>query len=41
MPMDAWRDGEQIVVQFDLPGVDLDSMPFSYAAAISMVAGPS
>ena len=22
MPMDAWRDGEQIVVQFDLPGVD-------------------
>ena len=20
--MDAWRDGEQIVVQFDLPGVD-------------------
>jgi HSP20 family protein len=26
MPMDAWRDGEQIVVQFDLPGVDLDSV---------------
>src|SRR6476659_7051138 len=24
MPMDAWRrDGEQIVVQFDLPGVDM------------------
>jgi HSP20 family protein len=22
MPMDAWRDGDQIVVQFDLPGVD-------------------
>ena len=22
MPMDAWRDGEQIVVAFDLPGVD-------------------
>jgi HSP20 family protein len=22
MPMDAWRDGEHIVVQFDLPGVD-------------------
>jgi hypothetical protein len=20
MPMDAWRDGEQIVVEFDLPG---------------------
>jgi HSP20 family protein len=26
MPMDAWRDGEQIVVAFDLPGVDLDSV---------------
>jgi HSP20 family protein len=26
MPMDAWRDGEQIVVEFDLPGVDLDSV---------------
>ena len=26
MPMDAWRDGEQIVVQFDLPGADLDSV---------------
>jgi HSP20 family protein len=24
MPMDAWRDGEQIVVEFDLPGVDPD-----------------
>jgi HSP20 family protein len=23
MPMDAWRDGEQIVMKFDLPGVDL------------------
>jgi HSP20 family protein len=26
MPMDAWRDGEQMVVQFDLPGVDPDSV---------------
>jgi len=26
MPMDAWRDGEQIVVQFDLPGIDLYSV---------------
>ena len=25
MPMDAWREDEQIVVQFDLPGVDLYS----------------
>ena len=22
MPMDAWREGEQFVVEFDLPGVD-------------------
>ena len=26
MPMDAWLDGEQIVVQFDLPGVDMYSV---------------
>ena len=26
MPMDAWRDGETFVVQFDLPGVDADSI---------------
>jgi HSP20 family protein len=26
MPMDAWRDGEQIVVEFDLPGVDPESV---------------
>jgi HSP20 family protein len=26
MPMDAWRDGDQFVVEFDLPGVDKDSV---------------
>src|SRR6476469_8048973 len=26
MPMDAWRDGEQFVVEFDLPGVQADSL---------------
>ncbi|MDH6286072.1 Hsp20/alpha crystallin family protein [Rhodococcus opacus] len=26
MPMDAWREGEQLVVEFDLPGVDADSV---------------
>jgi HSP20 family protein len=26
MPMDAWRDGEQFVVEFDLPGVSPDSI---------------
>jgi HSP20 family protein len=26
MPMDAWRDGEEFVVEFDLPGVAPDSI---------------
>lgn len=26
MPMDAWREGDEFVVEFDLPGVDLDSI---------------
>lgn len=26
MPMDAWRDGEQFVVEFDLPGIAPDSI---------------
>src|ERR1700754_4855638 len=26
MPMDAWRDGDQFIVEFDLPGVDADSL---------------
>lgn len=26
MPMDAWREGEQFVVEFDLPGVEVDSL---------------
>jgi HSP20 family protein len=26
MPMDAWRDGEEFVVEFDLPGIDADSL---------------
>lgn len=26
MPMDAWRDGDHFVVQFDLPGVATDSI---------------
>ena len=26
MPMDAWRDGDQFVVEFDLPGVSPDSL---------------
>jgi HSP20 family protein len=26
MPMDAWRDGERFVVEFDLPGVQTDSI---------------
>jgi HSP20 family protein len=26
MPMDAYRDGDRVVVQFDLPGVDADAV---------------
>ena len=26
MPMDAWREGDTFVVEFDLPGVDADSI---------------
>ena len=26
MPMDAWREGEEFVVEFDLPGVEADSI---------------
>ncbi|AOS95131.1 HSP20 family small heat-shock protein (plasmid) [Mycobacterium europaeum] len=26
MPMDAWRDGEHFIIEFDLPGVQADSL---------------
>lgn len=26
MPMDAWREGEELVVEFDLPGIAEDSL---------------
>jgi HSP20 family protein len=26
MPMDAWREGDHFVVEFDLPGINLDSI---------------
>lgn len=26
MPLDAWRDGERFVVEFDLPGISVDSL---------------
>lgn len=26
MPMDAWRDGDNVIVEFDLPGVQPDSL---------------
>jgi HSP20 family protein len=26
MPMDAWREGEQFVVEFDLPGINQESL---------------
>ena len=26
MPMDAWREGDAFIVEFDLPGIDRDSL---------------
>jgi HSP20 family protein len=26
MPMDAWREGQELVLEFDLPGVEQDSL---------------
>ncbi|CCF63593.1 Hsp20/alpha crystallin family protein [Nocardia cyriacigeorgica] len=26
MPMDAWREGDEFLVEFDLPGIDPDSL---------------
>lgn len=26
MPMDAWREGEKFIVEFDLPGISADSL---------------
>lgn len=26
MPMDAWREGDEFIVEFDLPGVDTESI---------------
>lgn len=26
MPMDAWRDGDKFIVEFDLPGLEADSV---------------
>ena len=26
MPMDAWREGDDFVIEFDLPGVSTDSV---------------
>jgi HSP20 family protein len=26
MPMDAWRDGHEFIAEFDLPGIDADSI---------------
>lgn len=26
MPMDAWRDGHEFIVEFDLPGIDPHSV---------------
>lgn len=30
MPMDAWREGEEFVVEFDLPGIAPDSLDLEF-----------
>jgi HSP20 family protein len=37
MPMDAWRDGHEFVVQFDLPGVDPDRIDLTVERSVLTV----
>ena len=37
MPMDAWRDGDTFRVEFDLPGVDPDSIDLDVERNVVMV----
>src|SRR3978361_1861931 len=39
MPMDAWRDGDTFVVEFDLPGVDADSIDLDVERNVLTVHG--
>jgi len=40
MPMDAWRAGDEFVVEFDLPGVDPVRWTWTWSATSSR-SGPS
>ena len=31
MPMDAWREGDEFFVEFDLPGINADSLEIGRA----------
>ena|ERR1700729_3887949 len=37
MPMDAWRDGHEFVVEFDLPGIGADSINLDVERNVLMV----
>src|SRR5258707_2605337 len=39
MPMDAWRDGDQFIVEFDLPGVDENSLDLDVERNVLTVHG--
>jgi len=39
MPMDAWRDGDQFLVEFDLPGVDPGSVDLDVERNVLTVTG--
>ena len=37
MPMDAWRDGDEFIVEFDLPGVDPSSIDLNVERGVLAV----
>src|SRR3984893_12425769 len=37
MPMDAWREGERFVVEFDLPGIDANSLDIDIERSVVTV----
>ena len=39
MPMDAWREGDRFVIEFDLPGVSADSIDLDVERNVLTVLG--
>ena len=36
MPMDAWREGDRFVIEFDLPGVSPQLLPGTWAPHVTL-----